>query len=759
MPKSNNITFLLLSFMIVTIGITPAFSSPDKWGGDDRVKDSTTFYQTGTATSVGSWTLTDTSKSWTANALAGQILQPFTGTEVYYLIKSNTSNTITVYGSDTDGNEERAYRHVSDDGATGRAYAVLNQWKTRKVGGRWWMFDPSGNSFFLKAINKFGAIYQSGQATDTTNIITNINNKFGGSHWSEGFTAAIDTYKSFGFNSAGSIVDYAYSVPGSAGNATLTASRYMPFLAQVRIDEVVLPNTPRVPGMGNLWDATDSHFQADIQTTMLSQSGAATDGIKAFNNRTWWQASFLAPYQKAKYQIAANPYYIGIDWGEEPGYAVSESENNHMGYYILVSSGAAPCKQRAVAYLQSAYVTIGALNTAWRSSFSSWTQLQSDTGTLIKPLLSSAPYVRSWGVYTESNARMKADLDGIATDFWSVYTGKVKAALDSLIATHKLNMSPAYHGWWGDNRYAWAGTVSPIYLFRGSKGNVDVIGLGDPMHGPHSSVSEPIYTYMGPALKAIYDEVQLPMYHESTWLTAEADSGLTVKGTITGLTATTMTDGTKNFQYSFGSAGTYDSTGYWWLDLNTEGVPQANRKYFRIKAGGTGARTLTVDLMTGPGSNWGYSYSPDMTTYASVGQSYKIISNDIMQKFYSGSYNLFIPLTQSDRAIMYVNFLNEMIWLKSDTSSDYFMVGYCHWSIFDQPFFSDGGERRNWGFFSAKANRYDGVEATVANGEPQNCGNFVGPVSIKLRGIYNDLSPTASPAKIPSSPWKINISP
>src|SRR6266542_3991015 len=351
MSKSNTVMFMLICFIIVIFNVTPAFPTPDKWGGDDRVKDSTTLYQTGSATSVGNWTLTDTSKSWTTNALAGQILQPYTSAEVYYLIKSNTSNTITVYGSDTDGNEERAYRHVSDDGAIGRAYAVLNQWKTKKINGRWWLIDPFGNSFFLKAINKFGAIYQSGRASDNTNIITNINNKFGGSHWSEGFTAAIDTYKSFGFNSAGAIVDYAYSVPGSSGNATLTPSRYLPFLAQVRIDEIVLPNTPRVPTMSNLWDATDPDFQTDIQNVMLTQSGAATDGIKVFNNRNYWQASYISPYNKAKYQIAANPYYIGIDWGEEPGYAVSESENNHMGYNILTSAGTAPCKQRAIAYL------------------------------------------------------------------------------------------------------------------------------------------------------------------------------------------------------------------------------------------------------------------------------------------------------------------------------------------------------------------------------------------------------------------------
>ena len=48
---------------------------------------------------------------------------------------------------------------------------------------------------------------------------------------------------------------------------------------------------------------------------------------------------------------------------------------------------------------------------------------------------------------------------------------------------------------------------------------------------------------------------------------------------------------------------------------------------------------------------------------------------------------------------------------------------------------------RNFGFKTVKCNLYNGIEATIANDETQDCGDFVGPVKAKLNGIYNEIIP------------------
>ena len=73
----------------LTTGITIGSYTSPNW---------TTSSQTGTFTSVGTNTLTDTSKSWTTNQFAGhglELVNPY-GSALYVEIVSNTSNTLTL---------------------------------------------------------------------------------------------------------------------------------------------------------------------------------------------------------------------------------------------------------------------------------------------------------------------------------------------------------------------------------------------------------------------------------------------------------------------------------------------------------------------------------------------------------------------------------------------------------------------------------------------------------------------------------------
>ena len=763
---------LVLFVAIIILPFDHGYAALDKWGGDDRVKSPTSKYTTGTVASAGSYTLTHPD-AFTGKTLGNCILQPNINEEVYYLIKSNTDDSITVYGSDTQGDAAECHRHVSDDASKGDTYAVLNQWSAEKVNGRWWLFDPYGNSFFIKAVNGYGG-GGAGVTWDNTTLTSNLRAKHGVGSNAAAYGVEIDFVKSMGFNSFGSIVNLYDVVPGRvqavAEIDNNSQTRYVPYIAQIRLGgttskKFTPPNTDAFTVSGdNMWDANDPDFQSDIETQVLIQTGAITDGIRAFNNRTYWAAHYITPYEKAKYGIAANPYYIGLDWDEEPRYLTSEmaTRYTHLGYEIITSSAGTHRKTAAVAKLQTLYASIGDLNTAWGTNYENWPEIESDTGsTYINAALSAEPKIMDFGPNNESNAAMKADLDEIAAGFWRVYCKKVHDALDNLIAVHKLNFGPGYHGWFGDETRNFDGLMTPLYYFKGTvdggKFYHDVLGIGDPMHGWHEDYDD-LYEYMRNDLQIIYAIVGRPFMHESCWITAEADSGVTHSGTITGLTSTVLTDSSKDFNLNMNWSYTYGSASWFYILLNADNVPSSNRHYFKIMNGGTGSTTLTVEWEHGPGNNWQWDSSPTMTRQGAVGQTYHIVCQDSFGMASSHgppATNLFIPLTQEDRAAYYVAFLDQMVNLKA-SNDDYMMVGYSNWRFFDDGFMNSTGETRNFGFKTMKVNAYDGIEATMANGELQDCGNFVGPVKSKLNNIYDDIL-NFSPNHAPNPPQGVVI--
>jgi len=750
--ESNTIVYSNMA----TVRTISSVTSIDKWGGFTGIKNPDSKYQVGTATSVTMFTLVDNSRNWDVNELSGCILQPNIDAEVYYLIKENDATTITIYGSNVSGHEEQLNRFINNDNSGSEDYAVLDRWSVKKVNNRWLLFDPFGNSYFIKSINGYNYEYpRYGYDHEGNSFAQNLSNKYN-TNGDQNYAAqiAIDDIKSIGFNTWGEIVDVYRVAPGGP-NATSgkDPSRYMPFIAQVRISSLYLNGTSGTnwnidtftsTGV-SVWDATGSNFQSAVEDHLVTDTGARTDGISQFNNRTYWNWIFLTPYRYAKYNLPANPWYIGLDWDEEPAYLRAEQDSQHMGYHILVSSGTSGRKIQAVNYLQNKYGTIANLNSSWGSSFADWTALQNDTGSVINGLLSTEPYCRDYGSYNEANTQMKADLDSIAEDFWRIYSKKVHDALDNVIAVHMINFGPGYHGWTGNSADEWRGCVSREYLFRGSVSEdasdnyIDIIGVGDPLHGMHESPDADMLLNMRDELKGRYAFHGRPYWHESCWITAEADSGLTYEGIIDSLSATVLTDADVNFRTENDFANALVGGNGAWV-LPDPSTSLENRIYYRIADGGCANGSLTVDVAIGPGNNWSWDSTPDFFICASSGDRYVILQSDTLDHVGGGAdFDVFIPLTQEDRAVMYVKFLDDLVNFQAD-NGDYIDVGYSHWEFYDYGFRdSSYHEFRNWGFASVKANFYDGVEATIANGEIQDCGDFVGPVSEKLKNIYNDI--------------------
>jgi len=722
----------------------------DRWGGYKKIKNPDSKHITGVATDVTSWTLTDVNRRWQKDELKGCILQPDAGKELYFLIESNDSDVIRVYGSSSHYDEDCAYRCVADVSGKGTEYAVLDRWSVRKVNRRWLLFDPYGNAFIIKSVN--GYCYENhryGDDESANSFCENIQLKHNARDCYEALQLEIDTVKKIGFNCWGEIVDLERTVPGGPYFVRgKTSARYQPFIASIRINSLVLKKTNalHMNMTGQIWDSCNSDFQEDIIESLLSERPRARNaGIQCFNNRTGWQAHYLTPYKSMKFNIPANPYYIGLDWDEEPPYCRSESHTEHIGYYIVVSKGTEPRKKNAIQYLVQRYSSIQKLNAAWRSSFRDWKSLLYSSPKTIDDLLSAEPFCRDFGRYKEKNINMKKDLDDIAENFWRIYCKKVHDAIDALTAVHVLNFGPGYHGWIGQFDSGWDGCTSPEYLFRGSVSadgsipSIDIIGIGDPMHGAHDKNTE-IFGVMKHDLIKRYSFHGRPYWHESCWITAEADSGLTYDGVIGSITKNVLYDNNHDFR----TVNKWDTafaalTGLWILPQNSK--DSGKRVYYRIHQSGSSNGSLRVDVSHGPGNGWAWNMEPDLSLYATPGDRYLIVTHDALAHIgrrMPGSYNLYIPLTQEERSDVYVRFLDEMIRLRAD-NGDYIDVGFSHWEFFDYAFRNGTHEMRNWGFETVRGNLYDGREATMRNGEIQDCGDFVRPVSRKLLNIYADI--------------------
>lgn len=790
--------------IILVFVSSPCFAALDKWGGDDRITSPTSKYETGDATSVGDWTLTKTGAGWGVNEFAGYILQPDTSVESYFLIKSNTSDTLTVYGSDVDDDPEECHRHISDENNGTEEFAILNRWYAEKINNRWWMINPYGHVTWIKALNQYvphanaspspyntdiggttlAAALDShptygGEGTD---IVGNAGNMF----------KLIDYIKgTLGFNSLGELNDWTYMLPGSKQTVDeKTSDRYMNFVIFPRIHNLTFDNTDTFTWNDiTAEDALDSDFQTDLEDAIENCEGDSASayspyqlfdvGCMAPGTRLGsYQAHYLQQYEHAKYGLPANPYFFGVKWDEEPAYVQQEYTNDHLGYRIVTSAGATERKKFAREYLDSAYndatenltgiyANIGALNTAWGTSYADWDEFMAEDGTdeldavlsfepngsaidACRPSYDGKAALWAWEPCDQATLTptLMDDLDGIAEAFWRIYTKKVHDAFANLFIVDVPIFGPGYHGskeFQSDGR----GSNSPEYLFRGSvsaDGNtpyIDIIAIGNIAGSFLNSASDTYFSWHGPKLSSFYAFHGRPYWITATWLTAEEDSGLTHHGTVDSVTATVLTDADMDFSGSIGS-GIYNASIQYYLSCNLDEAV-ANWSWAKISDTGAADGTLTVNSassMFGPGLGSWTPASADLTTICSEGDEYWIFVEDNFVNFDGYKLedpvpNLWMPITQEQRGSQYAKYLDEMIDLQA-ANGDYMLLGYSHYSFFDWSWTNAGPEERNFGFMSVNANLYDG-SATIANGEIQDCGDFVTPVAAKLNGLYSEI--------------------
>lgn len=814
---------LIVSLFLFETSVASA--AVDKWGGDDRLVYPNTKYQTGTASSISGceqtgpdnwcWTLNDTSKNWEVDELVGLILQPDSSREVYFNIKSNTNNSITVRGSSVVDSDEEAKRSLEDENNGTEPYAVLDKWRVEKIDNRWLWIDPFGNGFWAKGLNAYN---QSGQSYGK-----NINGEswaskvdaqpeYGGNGTTTAGLAATlwhmkDLIKSQGFNMTGELNEFYYMVPGSFSNPSpvstyRTPERYMPFTLFPRVNGLTLANTPNITINGSkLHDAASPNFKDDLVASIKGCDGSASStygAITIFGEpnpdvdsacdsdraELTWSDHLLTPYEKFKWNIPSNPYIMGVKWDEEPGYVQQEYTTEHMGYRIFTADATAPRKELAREYLDATYncstdclyggfpdlvgkyADISALNSAWGTSYSSWDELMSDTGAIINAKLINEPQssagnscVRTankaslWGWEPcnehSANSVLADDIDGIAESFWRLYTKGVHDALLELFGgVDLLNMGPGYHGskeWMSDGR----GSSSPEYLFRGSvsadasEAYVDILSVGNISGKFLSSSDESYFEWQGPKLKDFYNFHGRPYWITSTWLDAEADSGVTHTGIIDSVTTTSITDDSQNFIGSIGNQ-IYNANAPMTVICNFDETID-NWVFYKIDPTTTTATTLNFannwSTMVGPGETWA-PIQTNVAAHCQPGDTYYIFTQDNLANFdgyktENPKPSIWFPLTQEERASKYVDYLTEMRQLQAD-NGDYILTGFSHWSYWDFGFENYKKEKRNFGFMSVNSNLYDG-SATIANGETQDCGDFVTPVANKLNNLYDEI--------------------
>ncbi len=245
---------------------------------------------------------------------------------------------------------------------------------TVKTLGKWWLVDPSGNVFFdygvdgvnfteptftegrtnmftwLPATNDpyFGQFYSTasggtgGPITSGTtfdNVGANLLRKYGSDFYAQSCTMAISRLKSWGFNAIGNSSNngvYGQGVP-----------------IQVRIDvSGTYDSVPNGTSGGNFvpdpWDPNfDTALVSSIQSTVASvKSDPNLIGYYVGNEMSWAGNGTLA------------------QWG--------------LGIGVLaLNSSASPAKQQFLSQLTTEYGTIAALNSAWGTTYASWTAMAS----------------------------------------------------------------------------------------------------------------------------------------------------------------------------------------------------------------------------------------------------------------------------------------------------------------------------------------------------------------------------------------------
>lgn len=803
-------------FLILLLIPSICFGATDPFGGNDQIHCSNPVYQTGTATSVGEYTLTDTSKNWVEDSLAGQIIQADSSVNFFMSIIHNTSDTITVEGSNTSGVWNRANRQINDENNGTESYTIYRRVDVEKIGDRWWSCDPMDHAFWIVGINNWTPTdtrrgYDKDGTFWTTNL--NANTTYGGygtdtAGMASSMWKILGLLKTEGFNWTGEAIDMNKMVPGgivdpATLNGQMTSDRFTMFPIMLRISKLTLGNTADWSvGGSNYHDALDADFQQDIidavntcsgtedtafsGITLMGDYNTVTPGCPFDRANEIWHDYYLSPFEDGGLNLCSIPFFGWVKTDEEPVFGQQEVSNYHLGYAAMIANNES--KKYAVEYLLAddngatehlagKYANIAALNAAWEGACDyadNAALLAEDGTTCLNTLLTYEPggetnIAGCRPSYNDSSGNKAAlwdwepcdqvaltpnimeDLNAIAEIIHRVHERKVHDAVSTLIPCDPVIIGLGLHGskeYRSDGR----GSHSPAYMFEGSVDGatkyVDMIAIGNIPGAFISSSTESYYAAQRDFLKSMYAATGVPMMHVSTWVNAEADSGVTWTGVVDADPAPTSTvfyDAEADFNTASDWTGALYATPRLYVSCNLDQDPTL-WKWHLIATTGAGDDTLTVAATSarfGPGLDSWIPGNAALSTDCPAGSTYWIFRQDNLANF-DGYKNeaptphIWFPKTQEERATKYVAYIKDMQELEAD-NGDKFIAGFSHWGPFDFGFSSAQKEKANFGLFSPEMNLYDG-SATIANGEPQDTGDFLTGFLGKTSSVYQDIS-------------------
>lgn len=295
----------------------------------------------------------------------------------------------------------------------GPDFTGTGRFRTQKFQGKWWMVDPKGRIFLTMGMNSvmindwtkttgrenmftylpsssdplsaFVSWWNLNPSTSSGNRASfyamNLARKYGMSNW---YVSGLQN------NSTKRLKSWGFNTMGAWSDAGVWSSRTMPY----------------THAEATTWYA-DTYIKCGTNNSaQLPDPFAASFQSKVAPN--------VANDIK---KIKGDPNVIGYFVDNEMPWAGIGEENGRYGvaYGTLAMDGTSPAKKQFMADLQAKYGTIDALNSAWGTTFSSWTQFASPINNLA----------------TTGNANKIADFSAFTSKFAKTYFSQVATMVHS----------------------------------------------------------------------------------------------------------------------------------------------------------------------------------------------------------------------------------------------------------------------------------------------------------------------------------------
>jgi PKD repeat protein len=298
--------------------------------------------------------------------------------------------------------------------------------RTEKINGRWWLMTPLGHAFLVLSVSVLNA-----DGVDGTDLAGNtyqdyVIAKYGGlpasvyrPAWAN---ATLDKMRTLGFNTIGT---FSHNIQGNSAAHGVT--QRLPYVSTLRLTNNVVNDQL----VGNLWEGIGSGKFPDLYHPNFESAVAAE------------LATVLTP------EMVTDPYivYHFIDQADELRGISADHNSLCWGAWVgqptlTVSGGTATnhLKVKLKNDMQTKYGTIGALNTAWGTNYTSFDSaggygtgtgfVDQDESTAIGPTYAALD--------TEATAAMIADCDTFVEEVLEYYATVVTTTVRAADPNHLI---------------------------------------------------------------------------------------------------------------------------------------------------------------------------------------------------------------------------------------------------------------------------------------------------------------------------------